>query len=72
MCRSRPFTASPDVPMLDGASAWQRFRWITLPLLTPVIVVILILRTSFAFAVFEEILAITQGGPGDGKNRGRL
>ena len=31
----------------------------------PVIIVILILRTSFAFAVFEEILAITQGGPGD-------
>jgi hypothetical protein len=30
-----------------------------------VIAVILILRTSFAFAVFEEILAITQGGPGD-------
>ena len=27
--------------------------------------VILVLRTSFAFAVFEEILAITQGGPGD-------
>jgi ABC-type sugar transport system permease subunit len=30
-----------------------------------IIAVILILRTSFAFAVFEEILAITQGGPGD-------
>ena len=34
-------------------------------MLQPVIVIILILRTSFAFAVFEEILAITQGGPGD-------
>ena len=34
-------------------------------MLQPIIVVILILRTSFAFAVFEEILAITQGGPGD-------
>jgi ABC-type sugar transport system permease subunit len=34
-------------------------------LLRPIIVVILVLRTSFAFAVFEEVLAITQGGPGD-------
>jgi multiple sugar transport system permease protein len=50
---------------IDGAGAWQRFFNITLPLLRPVIVVILVLRTSFAFAVFEEVLAITQGGPGD-------
>jgi multiple sugar transport system permease protein len=34
-------------------------------LLRPIIVVILVLRTSFAFTVFEEVLAITQGGPGD-------
>lgn len=50
---------------VDGAGAWRRFWHITLPLLRPVIAVILILRTAFAFAVFEEILAITQGGPGD-------
>jgi multiple sugar transport system permease protein len=50
---------------VDGGTAWQRFWNITLPLLRPIIAVILILRTSFAFAVFEEILAITQGGPGD-------
>ena len=54
-----------EAAIVDGGSAWQRFRFITLPLLTPVIIVILILRTSFAFAVFEEVLAITQGGPGD-------
>ena len=34
-------------------------------MLRPIIVVILVLRTSFAFAVFDEVLAITQGGPGD-------
>jgi len=50
---------------IDGAGAFARFRHITLPLLIPIIVVILVLRTSFAFAVFEEVLAITQGGPGD-------
>lgn len=54
-----------EAAAVDGASAWQRFIKITLPMLRPIIVIILILRTSFAFAVFEEILAITQGGPGD-------
>jgi multiple sugar transport system permease protein len=54
-----------EAAAVDGASAWHRFWYITLPLLRPIIVVILVLRTSFAFAVFEEILAITQGGPGD-------
>jgi ABC-type sugar transport system permease subunit len=50
---------------VDGASAWQRFWGVTLPLLLPVITVSLILRTTFAFMVFDEILAITQGGPGN-------
>src|SRR5437763_2259876 len=54
-----------EAAAIDGAGALQRFRHITLPLLRPIIVVILVLRTSFAFAVFEEVLAITQGGPGD-------
>ena len=54
-----------EAAAVDGATAWQRFRFVTLPMLRPIIAVILILRTSFAFAVFEEILAITQGGPGD-------
>src|SRR5215469_3768747 len=54
-----------EAAAIDGATAWQRFRHITLPLLRPIIVVILVLRTSFAFTVFEEVLAITQGGPGD-------
>ncbi|MCL6607572.1 MAG: sugar ABC transporter permease [Geminicoccaceae bacterium] len=54
-----------EAAAVDGASTWQRFRHITLPLLLPIIVVILVLRTSFAFTVFEEIRAITQGGPGD-------
>jgi multiple sugar transport system permease protein len=54
-----------EAAAIDGASALRRFRHITLPLLRPVIVVILVLRTSFAFTVFEEVLAITQGGPGD-------
>jgi multiple sugar transport system permease protein len=59
---SREFYEAASV---DGAGALQRFWHITLPMLRPIIVVILVLRTSFAFAVFDEVLAITQGGPGD-------
>jgi multiple sugar transport system permease protein len=54
-----------EAAAVDGAGAFQRFWHVTLPLLRPMIVVILVLRTSFAFAVFDEVLAITQGGPGD-------
>lgn len=50
---------------VDGASAWHRFWRITLPLLAPTITVVLILRTTFAFMVFDEIFAITNGGPGN-------
>ena len=50
---------------VDGASAWRRFWHVTLPLLRPIITVTLVLRTTFAFMVFDEILAITQGGPGN-------
>ncbi len=54
-----------EAASVDGANALKRFWHITLPLLMPMIVVTLVLRTSFAFAVFDEVLAITQGGPGD-------
>ena len=50
---------------LDGATAWDKFRHITLPLLRPIIAVTLILRTTFAFMIFDEIFSITQGGPGN-------
>ncbi len=50
---------------VDGAGAWHRFWSITLPLLAPTVLVVLVLRTSFAFMVFDEIFAITGGGPGN-------
>ena len=50
---------------VDGAAACRRFWSITLPLLLPTAVVLLVLRTVFSFMVFDEILAITDGGPGD-------
>ena len=54
-----------EAAAIDGAGPLHRFWHVTLPLLRPIIVVILVLRTSFAVTVFEEVLAITQGGPGD-------
>ena len=54
-----------EAARIDGAGAWKSFWHITLPLLRPIIAVVVILRTSFAFLVFDEVLAITQGGPGD-------
>jgi ABC-type sugar transport system permease subunit len=59
---SREYYEAAEV---DGAGYWQSFFHITLPLLRPVIAVVVILRTSFAFLVFDEVLALTQGGPGD-------
>lgn len=50
---------------VDGASPWQRLWLLTLPLLRPIVTVTLVLRTTFGVAVFDEILAITQGGPGN-------
>lgn len=48
---------------VDGAGAWAMFRRITLPLLTPVILVVLIFRTLDAFRVFDAVYVLTGGGP---------
>jgi multiple sugar transport system permease protein len=50
---------------VDGANRWQQFWYITLPLLRPVTAVLLILRTAFAIMIFDEVFALTNGGPGD-------
>ena len=49
---------------VDGASRWQVFRLITLPLLRPVIIVVLMLRIMDAFKVFDIVFMLTYGGPG--------
>lgn len=50
--------------LMDGASRWQMFRYITLPLLGPFILVAAIIRTIDAVKSFDIIFAMTQGGPG--------
>lgn len=54
-----------DAAKVDGCGAWERLRYITLPLIRPTLAIVLVLRTAFAFMVFDEIYAITAGGPGD-------
>src|SRR5206468_5487954 len=46
---------------VDGASAWQRFIRVTLPLMKPAILVALLFRTLDAFRVFDNIFVLTAG-----------
>ena len=51
---------------IDGASAWQRFRQIMLPLMKPAILVALLFRTLDAFRIFDNIFVLTKGNNGTG------
>jgi multiple sugar transport system permease protein len=52
-----------EAARIDGASPWQMFWHITLPLLRPYILVALLLRTIFEFRAFDNIYVLTSGGP---------
>jgi multiple sugar transport system permease protein len=52
-----------EAALIDGANAWQSFRSITLPLLTPVSYLILILQVINSFQVFSSVYVMTGGGP---------
>ena len=49
---------------LDGANKWQRFRYITMPFLLPVLSVVLILQIKNGLTVYDIIVALTNGAPG--------
>lgn len=53
-----------EAARVDGASEFQILRYITLPLLRPTLITAVMLRTIFAFKVFDEIFLLTNGGPG--------
>jgi len=52
-----------EAATLDGATPWQRFRYITYPLLTPIIAVVMTFSVLFTFTDFQLIWAMTRGGP---------
>lgn len=60
--------ALPDEPyesaLIDGASRWDMFRFITLPLIMPFLMVAIIIRSIDALKSFDIIFVMTQGGPG--------
>jgi multiple sugar transport system permease protein len=60
--------ALPDEPfeaaLIDGASRWQMFRYITLPMIRPALMVAILIRTVDAFKIFDTIYVLTLGGPG--------
>jgi ABC-type sugar transport system permease subunit len=53
-----------EAATVDGASPWQAFRRLTLPLLKPALLVALIFRTLSSFLIFDVVYNMTSGGPG--------
>ena len=53
-----------EAAMIDGASSWQCFRKITLPLLMPTLTVTTVLNVIYGLKVFDTVYALTNGGPG--------
>jgi multiple sugar transport system permease protein len=59
-------TISPslyEAAMLDGATPWQRFRYITFPMLLPILAIVMTFSIIFTFTDFQLVYAITRGGP---------
>jgi len=59
-------TISPslyEAALLDGSTPWQRFRYITFPLLLPILAIVMTFSIIFTFTDFQLVYAITRGGP---------
>jgi multiple sugar transport system permease protein len=59
-------TISPtlyEAAIIDGAGRWQMFRYVTYPMLTPIIAVVMTFSVLFTFTDFQLIYAMTRGGP---------
>jgi multiple sugar transport system permease protein len=52
-----------EAATIDGASGWQRFRFVTLPLLRPIILIVTLFSVIFTFADFQLVYVLTHGGP---------
>lgn len=57
-----------DAVKIDGASTWQGFRYVTLPLLTPIFFFLTITQFISAFQIFGTIFVLTHGGPANATN----
>jgi multiple sugar transport system permease protein len=64
-------TISPELheaAAIDGASAGQRFRYVTLPLLKPVMIIVTMFSVIFTFSDFQLVYTLTGGGPANATN----
>jgi multiple sugar transport system permease protein len=52
-----------EAATIDGAGAWGRFRYVTLPLMKPIIFIVTMFSVIFTFADFQLIYVLTHGGP---------
>ncbi len=57
-----------EAATIDGASGWQRFRYVTLPLLKPIILIVTLFSVIFTFADFQLPYVLTHGGPQNATN----
>ena len=57
-----------EAATIDGASGWQRFRYVTLPLLQPIILIVTLFSVIFTFADFQLVYVLTHGGPQNATN----
>jgi multiple sugar transport system permease protein len=55
-----------EAARIDGANAWSEFRYITLPLLRPTMLLVVVIQVIASFQVFGQVFVMTSGGPGDG------
>ncbi len=53
-----------EAAAIDGANAWQRFRYITLPMLKQTLAVTIVLSVIYGLKIFDMVYALTNGGPG--------
>jgi multiple sugar transport system permease protein len=52
-----------EAATIDGAGGWQRFRYVTLPILQPIILIVTLFSVIFTFADFQLVYVLTHGGP---------
>ena len=57
-----------EAASIDGATAWQKFRHVTVPLIRPALLLALLFRTIDSLRVFDLVFVTTQGGPADATN----
>src|SRR6201994_4644498 len=57
-----------EAPSTDGAGGWARFRYVPLPLLRPIILIVTLFSVIFTFADFQLIYVLTHGGPNNATN----